>query len=111
MHHWLQGLVGELDACASGGWPPDALSLSHVWITSDEDAVILPSVFGTPADAEGGGALLQSVSAAVLAADERRLTCNAWPFRSRAILSAVAAPEATLDLVRAIFARPRREGW
>ncbi len=96
VHHWFQCLVNELQARDAAGWSTRQVSLDHVWITDDEDAVILPFPVASPVAAGGGDQLLQQVAASVLAADERTLTRQTWPLRSRAVLSTIASPATTV---------------
>lgn len=91
VHHWIGSLVAELDARAAAGWPGDRISLDNVWITADDDAVILPFRSGESAGpSPDANDVLQAVAAAVLGADERVLKRQTWPLRSRTVLASIA---------------------
>lgn len=112
-HHWFECLVAELDARAGAGWSADQLSVNQVWITDDEDAVILPFAVTTVSEVGMGDRLVQRVAEEVLSADERTLGREAWPLKSREVLAAIAAPDATVSSVRDVLraASDRAEGF
>lgn len=91
VHHWIESLVAELDARAAAGWPGDSISLDNVWITVDDDAVILPFRTGESTGISTATTdVVQAIAAAVLGADERVLKRRTWPLRSRAVLASIA---------------------
>jgi uncharacterized RDD family membrane protein YckC len=113
VHHWLAGLAAELEARDAGTWGTQQLSVDNVWITADEEAIILPFSVGSGAKADSSEKLLQQVSAAVLSADERLLTRQTWPLRARSVLAGLAAASATPSAVRELLqtAADRTEGF
>lgn len=92
VHHWLEGLVAEVDARAEAGWSGDNMSLDNIWITADDDVVLLPFRSGGGSSvATDTTPIVQTLAGAVLNADERILKRQTWPLRSRTVLDAMAA--------------------
>jgi hypothetical protein len=100
VHHWIDGIVTELEARQKAGWPNQALSVDHVWITGDEDAILLPfSTSGAGANATQGS-LVHQVAETILQADERVVQRQGWPLRSRAMLALMSRQPTNLGALR-----------
>lgn len=89
VHHWFEGLVAELDARAAG-WPGDSVSLDNVWISADDNVVILPFRSGGSSETADTPTIMQALARAVLSADGRILQRQTWPLRSRTVLASIA---------------------
>lgn len=89
VHGWLSQLADELEARGRDQGAAESLSTNHVWITSDDSAVILP--FTTdPAAPVSVTPLLQQVALQVETASEGAPWRMAWPLRGQRLLAALS---------------------
>ena len=100
VHHWIEGLVTELEARDAAGLSHDSLTVDHVWITDDEDAVLLPFTSGDGTGSRTQAPLLRQVAALVSAADDAVLERYRWPLRAKALLSAMQSEPTDLARLR-----------
>jgi hypothetical protein len=104
VHHWIDGLVSELEARESAGWPVDSASVDQVWITSDDDAVLLPFSTGNGTRESTGNhthaPLLQQFAATIASADDRVVQRSRWPLRASAMLAMLAAEPSNFPALR-----------
>ena len=90
VYGWMRALVAELRARAADS-AAQPVSLDHVWIGREGQAIILPVAMPDDASATSDRALnstplLQQFATAILSADPRVMARDLWPLRAQTLL-------------------------
>ena len=99
VHRWLSDVVGELGARENPQGELSRVSLNHLWISDDGQAVVLPFAVGEPEPVKNETPnVLGALASLLRSTSDRQLQRDTWPLRAHAVLAAMET--ASLDAVR-----------